>query len=414
MKLTHEIRSFFFSRFLLLLSAAQAGPEIPTPEPAHVLSATAPIPFAVDPRLQRNVGFWLSIYTQYDTSHGLIHDAKYIDHVYEVIDVSNDRHAANKAKRHWREVLLSLHKKAAKMGQGNVVDLTAEEKKVYDMYKDVSDPDKFLAAAHRKRLRFQLGQKDRFIDGLRMSGTYLPYMEDIFRKQGLPPELTRLPFVESGFNTHARSKVGASGIWQFMRSTGHAYLKINGAVDERNDPIRATEAAAKLLRLNYDSLNNWGLAVTAYNHGRMGMMRAVRQVGSDQIEDLVGNYRSRSFGFASSNFFSCLLAVIEAEKHAEQYFGKIERSEPLKFYEVAIPDSINLKQMAKFMKLDLYSIKPLNPALAEGVFDGTVRLPRGYRLRLPEDPELAKLGPAGEQKVFLAGYSEIPGVYKRH
>jgi membrane-bound lytic murein transglycosylase D len=110
-----------------------------------------------------------------------------------------------------------------------------------------------LNAAHRKRLRFQLGQKDRFLDGLYQSGRFLSFMEDIFKKEGMPLELTRLPFVESSFNIRARSKVGASGIWQFMRSTARLFIKLSPAIDERNDPLRATEAAARLLRYNFES-----------------------------------------------------------------------------------------------------------------------------------------------------------------
>ena len=88
-----------------------------------------------------------------------------------------------------------------------------------------------------------------------------------------------------------------------MRSTGRLFLKINDAVDERNDPIRATEAAAKLLKGNYESLRTWPLAVTAYNHGRKGMMRAVRKVGSEELEDVVDDYRSALFRLREQQFF---------------------------------------------------------------------------------------------------------------
>src|SRR5690606_22709448 len=134
-----------------------------------------------------------------------------------------------------------------------------------ELFRKIGDPNKFLNAAHYKRLRFQLGLKDRFLDGVKLSGEYLPFMDRIFIEHGLPFELTRLPIVESRYNAKARSKVGASGIWQFMPRTGADFMMINDAVDERNDPLRATEAAAKLLSINYKTLGNWPLAVTAYN-----------------------------------------------------------------------------------------------------------------------------------------------------
>jgi membrane-bound lytic murein transglycosylase D len=374
------------------------------------LAAAFPSTPADNARLRKNVDFWISIYSQYDTTQGVIHDAKYIDHVYEVIKVTPG--AVKAAKERWLKVLLSLHVKNKAIQRGESVSMTPDERRIYDKFADIDEPDKFLAAAHRKRLRFQLGQKDRFIEGIRYSGRYLPLMEETFRRAGMPVELTRLPFVESGFNIHARSKVGASGVWQFMRSTGKLFLEVDDAVDERNDPVRATEAAAKLLRLNFDSLKNWGLAVTAYNHGRKGMMRAVRMVGSDQIEDLLDNYRSRSFGFASSNFFACLLAAIEVERHSSKYFGEIERDPPLRFYEVRIPDFISLPKLTRFMNLELKTMRQLNPGISEAVFEGRLRLPAGYRLRLPRIQPDGKMPPGAEERIFLAGYSEIPGIYK--
>jgi len=363
--------------------------------------------------MQRNVDFWVSIYSQYTTRQGLIHDAKYIDRVYEVLNLdapeAQGSHFVREAKRHWREILLGLHRKY-KQGHGKLPDdLTAEEKHVAEMFQDLNDPNKFANAANRKRLRFQLGQKDRFLDGLKASGQYLPVMEQIFRSEGLPVELTRLPFVESSFNVHARSKVGASGIWQFMRSTGKLFLKVNDAVDERNDPIRATEAAAKLLRMNFESLRTWPLAVTAYNHGRKGLMRAVRRVGSDELEDVVSDYKSRTFGFASSNFFTELLAAIEVERNAEKYFGKVERLHPIQSYEVRIPDYVPYENLVQLLKLNSSSIRDLNPGLTEAVFEGKRLIPAGYTLRLPQDPTL---GSEAAARVFMAGYAEIPSVFK--
>jgi membrane-bound lytic murein transglycosylase D len=363
--------------------------------------------------MQKNVDFWVSIYTKYDTSQGLIHDAKYIDHVYEVIDFKSAGAPDSRSgmrlvkaeKKKWTAILLSVHHK-----QDHPETMTPEEKKVFELFADVSEPNKFVNAAHRKRLRFQLGQKDRFLEGLKSSGRYLPAMEEVFKKEGLPAELTRLPFVESGFNVRARSKVGASGIWQFMRSTGRLYLHVNKAVDERNDPVLEAYAAAKLLRQNYDSLKSWPLAVTAYNHGRMGMMRAVRRVGSEELEDVVDEYHSSTFGFASGNFFTELLAAIEVEKNADKYFGKVERDPAQNYYEVELPDSIKLPELARFLKLDMSSLRTLNPALNEVVYDGAYPIPAGYMLRLPTAGNLDK---AAQARVFLAGYSEIPGVYKR-
>jgi len=378
---------------------------------SHLNSRTlvAATPFIADGNLKKNVDFWIRIYTQYTTSQGLIHDSKYVDLVYEILDFSTTSQSSSKiireSKKRWKKLLLSVHEK-----QKNPEKMNEEEMRVFLLFKDINESNKFVNAARRKRMRFQLGQKDRFIQGIIDSGKYLKLMEDIFRKKGLPSELTRLPFVESSFNLQARSRVGASGVWQFMRSTGRLFLKINDSVDERNDPIRATEAAAKLLTLNHKSLNSWPLAVTAYNHGRQGMMRAVQKVGTEDLEELINSYRSRKFGFASSNFYAELLAAIEVEKNAEKYFGKIARAEPLKFYEVELPEYIDLREIVSFLKLDVSQLRELNPGLTELTLSGRRLAPRGYFLRLPWDQKIPK---EAAVRVFMAGYEQIPQIYKR-
>jgi membrane-bound lytic murein transglycosylase D len=391
-----------------LANAGVVGMELVSRPEQHLRPIIPFEQFAVDARLRSNMNFWVQIYSKYSSSEGLIHDAKYIDHVYQVVDLKQGEgtfsQKIKRAKEKWKTLLLSVHRK-----QNAPETMTEEESQVYRLFADVNEPNKYLNAAGRKRLRFQLGQKDNFLEGYRQSGRYLSLMEEIFKNAGLPIELTRLPFVESSFNVRARSKVGASGIWQFMRSTGRLFLKVGEAVDERNDPIRATEAAALLLKGNYESLGKWPLAVTAYNHGRKGMMRAVRMVGSEELEDVVDSYKGRTFGFASGNFFTEFLAAVEVEKNAEKYFGKVERAKPIPFVEVRIPDYINLGELARFMKLDMPALRDLNPAVSEAVYTGKLLIPAGYSLRLPYDGSAPK---ETIVKAFLAGYSEIPSTYK--
>lgn len=372
--------------------------------------AALPVP----PGLEPHVEFWLKIYTQYTTRQGLIHDARYIDKVYEVLDFSapeyrrlSSSELTRRAKAKWKKLLYSVHTK-----QNAPEKMDAEERRLFELYNNVDEPNKFLAAAHRKRLRFQLGQSDRFRQGIVHSGKYISRMEEIFEAEGLPVELTRLPFVESSFNIQARSKVGASGIWQFMPSTGKLFLRIDGAIDERNDPIRATEAAAKLMKLNHGSLGNWPLAVTAYNHGRKSLMRAVRKLGSSNLEDLVLNFKYRTFGFASSNFYACLLAAIQAYENRSRYFGTVVPDSPPNAYEVLLPEPVAIPELVRFFKLNLADLKTLNPGVHAEVFRGEMLFPALATLRLPYDPTTTNLKPDALKRVFLAGFEQIPPVYK--
>ena len=357
---------------------------IPDLNQKRAVARSSDLQLPVEGEIGKSVDFWIRINTVYNSHQGVIHDAKYIDHIYEVLDFKKSKGRSGlvilKAKAKWNRLLLSVHRK-----QLNPSSLTSEERKVFELFKDIDEPNKFLNAAHRKRLRFQLGQKDHFLAGLVQSGRFLPAMEEIFKKEGLPVELTRLPFVESSFNVKARSKVGASGIWQFMRSTAQLFIQVNDAVDERNDPYRATEAAAQLLKQNFDSLGSWPLAVTAYNHGRKAMMRAVRGVGSDALSDLMINYRQRNFGFASRNFFPELLAAVEIEKNAEHYFGRVKRAQSDSIQEVVLPDFVAMGDLVRILSWSPRELSELNPGLSEEVRRGCLLIPSGYHLRIPSD-----------------------------
>jgi len=174
----------------------------------------------------------------------------------------------------------------------------------------------------------QLGIKERFRDGVIRSGRYVEAFQQIFEKQGLPTEIALLPFVESSFENRALSNAGAAGIWQFTRGTGRLYLIVNKRVDERLDPSKATRAAARLMLDNYNALGSWPLAITAYNHGRGGMLRAQSELGSSDITKVIAEYKGPQFGYASMNFYSEFLAAIDVYNNYERYFGQLTLDTP--------------------------------------------------------------------------------------
>ncbi|MCS6947428.1 MAG: transglycosylase SLT domain-containing protein, partial [Steroidobacteraceae bacterium] len=217
-------------------------------------------------------------------------------------------------------------------------------------------------------------------------------MTRTFVKLGLPAELAALPHVESSFDAAAYSKAGAAGLWQFMRSTGKLYLRIDEAVDERFDPYRATEAAAQLLAYNYRLLGSWPLALTAYNHGAAGMRRAKEAMGTADFLVINRHYNSRTFGFASRNFYPSFLAALRIERDPEKYFGPIQRDPPLPSTEIALPAYVAAATLIDSIGIARETLAALNPALRPAVWDGELLIPRGYRLRLPA-PE-ADSGPS--------------------
>jgi membrane-bound lytic murein transglycosylase D len=341
-----------------------------------------PYPTALRPQVE----FWKKIFATYSKFQSVIHDAESMK-VYKVLDFRPllDEEGLDEATvfqikqdqtkietERIRSLLLFLHQ-----CNPNCEDLDADQKKIWNLYRNVKDPDKFLHAASDDRIRSQTGIKERFADAIRVSRRYLKAMEVIFRQEGVPIELTRLPFIESSFNVQAYSKVGAAGIWQFMPTTGRLFnLRINHLVDERRDPLIATQAAAQLLKSNYERLGSWPLAITAYNHGPGGLAAAVDAT-------IIKNYKGERFGFASRNFYPEFLAAISVEKNFQDHFGPLLTESPLVHDEVTIDCPVPLRVAARFAKTDEEEMLLLNPALGEAVRDGRASVPHSYELRIP-------------------------------
>jgi membrane-bound lytic murein transglycosylase D len=205
----------------------------------------------------------------------------------------------------------------------------------------------------------------------------------------IPLQLAYLPHVESSFNPYAYSKVGAAGLWQFMRGTGRLYLKINYYVDERRDPIASTYAAAKLLSHNYSVLQSWPLAITAYNHGLYGMKRAVATTGSRDIAVVIQRHKSRTFKFASKNFYSCFLAVCDIAPAPEKYFRKVEYHTPVAYTDIILTHYIRASVLARFLNVDVKTLASLNPAVRPVVFVQDKHIPSSTRIHLPGTVALA-------------------------
>jgi membrane-bound lytic murein transglycosylase D len=358
--------------------------------PLAAQEALSPIPSL--PGLKTQVGFWKDVFATYSTRQVVIHDALHLNRIYTVLDFrpladsgASDaeieayaRERAGSEKERIRALLIRLHQ----LGPDSP-ELSAEERKIGALFDKVKDPLKYLHAAADDRIRAQWGLRERFAGGVEVSRRYLPEMEAVFRREGLPLELTRLPLVESCFNVRAYSKVGAAGIWQFMPATGRLYMHVGDAVDERRDPIISTRAAAELLGQNYGALGNWPLAITAYNHGRAGMMHAVAVVGSTDLVQIIKEYHGPAFKFASRNFYAEFLAALEVERHFDDYFGDLQPARPLRTETVVVPDYTNFAALAGAAKTDVDTLADLNPALTRDVVRGKLHVPKGYRLRVP-------------------------------
>lgn len=368
-----------------------------------------PTLFPTPPQLEPNVLFWTDIYSRHDGHHVVVHDNLYMDVVYAVLDftdldrqdgsdaakASSRQEAVDRAIRKYADILRDL---AGTRSSDTSVD-ASERRDVETMFRRVGGGDgKYLAAIDR--IRAQTGLADKFETAVRRSGRYMPEIERIFRTRGLPIELSRLPFVESMFQDRARSKVGAGGIWQFMPSTGRLYLRIRREVDERWDPFAASDGAARLLSDNYERLGTWPLALTAYNHGAAGMARAASQLGTTDLGVIAWSYDSRSFGFASRNFYAEFLAAVSVYENRAIHFPGVTPEPRLAFDELVIPKPISIRTLADRTGTSVDSLEDLNLGLTSAVLGGKYPLPAGYSLRVPE----------GSRGVFLTALESAPAV----
>jgi membrane-bound lytic murein transglycosylase D len=336
--------------------------------------------FPKPPELVDAVKFWTRVYTEIDTHSGFIHDDLRLDVVYQTVRIPEDMSVRDRRRRVERAVETTRNA-LSKLATGARTGLSDEEERILKLFPEGTSNGEFRAAIDR--IRFQLGQSDRFRAGLVRSGTYKSYIYEILDKEGLPRQLAALPHVESSFDPTAYSKVGAAGMWQFTRSTGMRYLQIDRTVDERRDPFFATAAAARLLADNHDVLGTWPLALTAYNHGLAGMRRAMIQQNTTDIGVIVRKYQSRSFGFASRNFYAAFLAALDVDTRPAEFFGDVKINPPSDTAVVSVPDYVDADRLASALNLRQSTLRELNPALTDAVWSGQKFVPKGFQLRVP-------------------------------
>ena len=361
--------------------------------------------------------FWTDVFTRYGEGEYQIHDKNDLRLVYQVVRTGAGQTGRTSTRRR-RQKLRNARAEVRRL----LLDLSRREPSRWnDKHREIAEVVRgagyALSSKTLKRLsgnvRHQRGIRERFRAGVIRSGRYLKRMQEIFRRQGLPEELAWLPHVESSFNDRAYSHAGAAGVWQFMRSTARLYMKVNRSVDERLHPIRATEAAARLLKDNYRRLGNWPLAVTAYNQGANGMARAKRRHGPD-LRVIIKRYRSRTFGFAGQNFYAEFLVAIEIGRNPEKYFGPIQLDEPRSFPSVRLQANRRVGHLVSHSGVKMETLRRLNPHIRRRAWRSTGILPSGVSLYFPPGArEQVTAALRSAPRVQLAKQREVgPGEYR--
>jgi len=221
---------------------------------------------------------------------------------------------------------------------------------------------------------------------------YFPMIEETLDKYGLPLELKYLTIVESALNPVALSRAGASGLWQFIISTGKNYgLEINSLVDERRDPIKATDAACRHLKDLYDTFNDWNLAIAAYNCGGGNVIKAIKRAGGKTDYWTIYPYLPRETRTYVPLFIAANYIM---NYYACHQLYPVQTTLPSATDTVMVTQMIHFDQIADVLQIDKELLRTLNPQYKRDIIPGNYQ------------PQILKL-PALQIAAFVEKENEI-------
>ena len=201
---------------------------------------------------------------------------------------------------------------------------------------------------------------------------YMPIFEEALEAYGLPLELKYLPVIESALNPKAVSRVGATGLWQFMLTTGKQYgLEVNSLVDERRDPVKASYAAAHYLSDLYKIFGDWNLVIASYNCGPANISKAIHRAGGQKDYWQIYPYLPRETrgyvpAFIAANYIMTY--------YSDHNICPLRTTLPVKTDTVVVSRNVHLAQVAAVLGLDIDMLRALNPEYRRDIVPGTTKL----------------------------------------
>jgi len=230
---------------------------------------------------------------------------------------------------------------------------------------------RYNSIIHNHILVYTERKRDDFSAILGLKDYYFPMIEDIFDSYGLPAELKYMAVIESALNPNAVSRVGATGMWQFLYSTGRLYgLTINSIVDERRDPVKATHAAAKYLRDMYSIYHDWVLVIAAYNCGPSNVDKAIRRSGNKKdYWEIYYRLPRETRGYVPQY----VAATYAINNYKEHHIRPLPINIPVATDTIMVNMDIHLSQISEVMNIPLGELRALNPQYRTGLIPGSTK-----------------------------------------
>ena len=218
---------------------------------------------------------------------------------------------------------------------------------------------------------YTVRKRELFSAILGLKDYYFPMIEDIFDSYGIPVELKYMAIIESALNPNAVSRAGATGLWQFMYSTGRSYgLTINSIVDERRDPVKATHAAAKYMKDLYAIYNDWILVIAAYNCGPGNVNKAIRRSGNKKdYWEIYYRLPRETRGYIPGY----VAATYAVNYHALHNIRPLPVNFPVATDTIMINKDIHLAQISEVLKIPAGELRALNPQYRTGLVPGSTK-----------------------------------------
>jgi membrane-bound lytic murein transglycosylase D len=218
---------------------------------------------------------------------------------------------------------------------------------------------------------------------LARKATYFPMYEETMNEYGMPTEIQFLSIIESGLDPKIKSKMGAMGLWQFMPATGRMYgMQVNTDIDDRMDPEKSTEAAAKYLKSLYKMFGNWEVALAAYNCGPGNVNKAIRRSGGKKTFWGIYDFLPKE----TRSYVPQFQAMLYILNHLEEHNLHLEEpSYPIEFEKVSFSKTFHLERLAALSDICLNELETLNPSIK------TRKIPETHRsmaIRIPKSRSL--------------------------